>query len=149
MIKNKRKGDVLIEDCIINNKICRKGYKIWTAIINKEEVLHCEDGPAFLVFFKHGQVNYKEYYLNGVLHREDGPAKITYSKNGRVIFQTYFINGIAHRDSGPAFIYCDEFGKFKKEQYWLNGECVLESYYQNCKEGQKILNNYRAKEMYK
>ena len=38
--------------------------------------LHREDGPAKIIYRKNGNIDYEEYYKDGVLYREYGPAAI-------------------------------------------------------------------------
>ena len=57
-------------------------------------IRHREDGPALIVYYESGNINYEHYYINGQRHREDGPAVINYNEDGSVSSEYYSINGI-------------------------------------------------------
>lgn len=44
------------------------------------------------------------YHLNYKRHREDGPAFISYYKSGEVKREQYYLNGKPHNSNGPAAI---------------------------------------------
>lgn len=46
--------------------------------------LHREDGPAKIIYYKHGTKSYEEYLKNGESHREDGPAYVEYDPDGLI-----------------------------------------------------------------
>lgn len=75
--------------------------------ILKNDVLHCENGPA--------EVNTDiKYYVNGKLHRKNGPAIIT--AKGELY---WYINGVQHRNNGPAYIGDDT---LREICYYNNGK---------------------------
>jgi antitoxin component YwqK of YwqJK toxin-antitoxin module len=60
------------------------------------EKKHREDGPAFLHYYKNGNICTESYYINGKLHRKDGPAWIKYDGNRRIEFEDYYLNGVQY-----------------------------------------------------
>jgi hypothetical protein len=60
---------------------------------NEEEVLHRENGPAYIDKTSGCEI----WYINGVIHRDDGPAIIWYD-----VERTWYKDGLRHREDGPA-----------------------------------------------
>ena len=52
---------------------------------------HKEDGPAYTVYYKDGELLYEEWWMNNNKHRIDGPAIKEYNKHGTVSREFYFI----------------------------------------------------------
>jgi len=124
------------------------GDIIWTIEQNGKEILHRDDGPAFISF--EDKTKIKKYFINGKLHREDGPAYIFYFEgkikrasyfqegklhrvdgpaeiiynNENILSEKYFKFGKKHREDGPSCIRYNKKGKVKKEQYWINGNKI-------------------------
>ena len=48
----------------------------------------------YLIFNDNGKISSEEYYFNHKLHREDGPAFILYYKNGEIEREHYILNDI-------------------------------------------------------
>ena len=86
--------------------------------------LHREDGPAKIIYRKNGNIDYEEYYKDGVLHREDGPAKIRYYNNGDIEYEEYYKNGNLHREDGPAKIRYYYNGNIRDEEYYKDGVLI-------------------------
>lgn len=66
----------------------------------------------------------EEYDVNGLLHREDGPARIDYYRNGTPFKEEYRINGLLHRLDGPAVIHYRENGCIWDEHYYIDDEYI-------------------------
>mgnify|MGYP002507824257 CR=1 FL=1 len=105
-----------------NGKIRRKLYR------NINDELHRENEPAWIEYYKNGNIKSIDYYINGVSHREDGPAIIGYYENGEVRFKTYFINDKIHKEDGPANIYYNEDGSISDKNYYINGVDLTKEY---------------------
>ena len=120
----------------------------WT---NDDDVLHREDGPAYIAYDENGNVEEERWYLNGIHTRKDGPAGIGYHEDGTTVrvedwrdsrgeehrdgapsnisyfsdgkpqFMIWFRHGENHRDEGPALILFDNDGKIIREQYFIKG----------------------------
>jgi len=81
-----------------------KTYKIYTKEKGLAEMndfmqitnltLHRTDGPAVIRYYKNGNIEYEEYYINNQLHRLNGPAIIKYENNGTVISSYFWIRGM-------------------------------------------------------
>ena len=71
----------------------------------KDDLLHCEEGPAFETL--NGT---KKWYVNGQKHRVDGPA-IEWANGSK----EWYFEGKRHREDGPAV----EWSKGK--EWWVNG----------------------------
>jgi len=67
-----------------------RGDIIWTIELNGKEVLHREDGPAYILE-NSNNIRIECYWLNGKRHKEDGPAVI-YLHNNKIIKSQYWIN---------------------------------------------------------
>ena len=74
-----------------------------------------------ITYYKSGQIQLEEWYLNGKFHRVDGPAVIQYYKSGKKQQEFWRVNGISHRVDGPAYIYYNKSGKIEREYWYLNG----------------------------
>ena len=98
------------------------GQKKFEIYHNDNVKLHREDGPAITRWYNNGQMQTKEYYINGKLHRKDGPGYIYWFENGQIQTEEYYINNKFHRENGPATIYYNENGQIKYEEYFINGE---------------------------
>ena len=57
------------------------------------EKLHAIDKPAFIVFYKNGDVLREAFYLDGLLHNDQGAADILYDKNGLSIQTLFYDKG--------------------------------------------------------
>ena len=90
---------------------------------------HREDGPAYQRFYNNGQLEYEEYYLNGIAHRLDGPAFQTFYDNGQLSYEEYWINGKRCRLDGPAVLKFLQNTEVQYIQYWINGIYYSKSTY--------------------
>ena len=86
--------------------------------------LHREEGPAFIEYSKSGEIEYVAWWLNGKRHRTDGPAMLKYYESGEIQHEEWYLNDELHREDGPAGIeYYDSNTKdIYKEYYFLNGK---------------------------
>lgn len=87
----------------------------------EDKKLNRKNGPADILFFSNGMIEYMEYYNEGKYHREDGPAIVAFFENGNLDFKEYFINGKQHRESGPAHVRYHNCGVIGREYYMING----------------------------
>ena len=83
---------------------------------------HRTNGPANIGYFKNGKVEWQSWYVNNTLHRTDGPACIGYFGNGKVEWQSWYVNGERHRLDNPARIRYHENGDVLSQEWWVNGE---------------------------
>lgn len=65
--------------------------------IYKDDLFHCEDGPALEYSEKisGGNETIREWWLDGMKHREDGPAFI-HKKGNRFLVKEWWIHGREH-----------------------------------------------------
>lgn len=68
----------------------KKHYEYWRL----DDKLHRENGPAYIHYYKNGNIHYQQYCLNGQLHNLKGPAFVFYNKDGTVSDKHYYINNI-------------------------------------------------------
>lgn len=61
--------------------------------------------PAFVTYYKNGQVLIQEWYKDGKYHRERGPAFIEYTQDGQVVAEKYFLDGEEVSGSASLFGY--------------------------------------------
>lgn len=118
-----------------NGKIVKNGSEQWY----KDDLLHREDGPAYIKNYPNGERVVK-YYIEGVQHREDGPADIQYNENGNVEIEEWYKNGDLHREGGPAEIQYDDDGTVVFEGYWINGV-------QHREDGPAIISDYNGSKL--
>jgi len=148
MIKYHKEGQIIPQFYTIKDHYFRKGDKIWTVILNGIEVLHREDGPAFI------NEECQVYYFKGMIHRDDGTAFKSYYDTGEICWEIYYINGVCHREDGPAKIKYDKNGNILFVSYYLKGNTKLDSYSSICSLDQleekfgKILIEYKNEQMY-
>jgi antitoxin component YwqK of YwqJK toxin-antitoxin module len=109
--------------------------------VNKEGVLHREDGPAKVGWYECGNKGSEVYYINGVLHREDGPAEIQYYQSGTIGLEVWYKNGVRHREDGPAWILYNSDGRLCNADFFLEGNrrAFWKVYENTSPEAQKIL----------
>jgi len=96
-------------------------------------VLHREDGPAYIRYYRDGNIQYEKWYINGVLHREDGPAIIDYYKNGSIKFEQWYWCGLQHRH---------DYTKAAASIY-ANGSCYYWWYGVECTQKQLLNKKFR------
>jgi hypothetical protein len=106
--------------------------------------LHREEGPALVVYFVCGNVEYQSYYIKDVQHREDGPSYTEYYRgsDGAKRVDVWRKEGKKHREDGPAEIwYRREDGSAKDKTYWIRGKEMgfWEFYGKVSEENQKVL----------
>ena len=87
---------------------------------NGENVLHREDGPAYIYFWPNNQPKLEVWYINGLRHREIEPAVIEYYENGTIKEKQWYVNEEQHRIDGPAWITYTENGDVSTEYYLQN-----------------------------
>ena len=104
-----------------SGQLLEEGYYI---TVNGEELLHREDGPAYIMYYEDGTKGREQYFVYGDFHREDGPAATIWFEDGKLSAEKYFVNGLFHRLDGPAEIYYFENGDVEDEIYYLNGKEV-------------------------
>ena len=78
------------------------------------------DVKPTIEYYKSGQIQREEWYINGKYHRVDGPADIFYYELGIIKQEYWYINGLYHRIDGPAYISYYESGKIEEEIWYLN-----------------------------
>ena len=75
-------------------------------------------GPAYILYYKNGKIEYEEYWVNDKRHRpiEEGPAIVSYYENGQIEVEYYWIDDQKHRptEEGPAIIYYYENGQIRQ-----------------------------------
>jgi antitoxin component YwqK of YwqJK toxin-antitoxin module len=54
--------------------------------------LHRENGPAFIYFYKSGELLQEKYYFHGIRHRKDDYQSISYYPNGNIWKLEYYEN---------------------------------------------------------
>jgi hypothetical protein len=86
--------------------------KVITKIFTKDNVLHCDNGPAV---YSHDS---NEYYQGGVRHRDRGPA--VFIKTDNYIRAEWWKNGVLHRLNKPAIVDSDG-----TVEYWEDGFRVI------------------------
>jgi len=86
----------------------------------KNDLLHRDDGPAYIYYDDDGQIIYEEYYQNGKYHRsDDKPAIIVYFETGSIHSVKYLQKGKLHRtDDKPAMIVYSKSGNIVTEKYY-------------------------------
>lgn len=57
---------------------------------------HRDNSPAYIRYYKTGDIRYKEYYQNGEYHNLKGPAAIFYSRDGNICAEYYYIEGVEY-----------------------------------------------------
>ncbi len=101
-------------------------------ILNRSQNL-LNNYPAQIVYFLNSNmVKFEKYFLYNILHREEGPAWVKYNRCGFKEFEKYYLNGrIDRRDNNPAAIrYFTEHHKECEdicEKY--QGDIFVEKYY--------------------
>lgn len=65
-------------------------------------MLHREDGPSMIGWYKNGNKQYENWYKNGLRHRKQsgegsGPAEIRWYENGNKQYEYWYINGKQRR----------------------------------------------------
>jgi antitoxin component YwqK of YwqJK toxin-antitoxin module len=78
--------------------------------------------PTFSGFYKNGQIEYQEWWLNGNRHNENGPAEIRYYENGQIKYQSWYINGKRHNVNKNASIHYYENCQIKYQAWYINGK---------------------------
>jgi hypothetical protein len=92
------------------------------------DLLHREDGPAFIMYDEQDRVRGEVYQRHGLLHRDDGPAVINYFENGMAQTEQWFYEGREHREDGPAELTYDQLAALKGESvvedevWWTHGQ---------------------------
>jgi len=82
------------------------------------------DAPAFIRYYKNGNIQNEAWIKNGKYHRIDAPANIEYFVTGEILAEEWFKNDKHHRPGGaPAFI-----------SYFQNGQICEVEWYENGKE---------------
>jgi antitoxin component YwqK of YwqJK toxin-antitoxin module len=81
---------------------------------------HREDGPAYILYRKNGEIGSKEWFINDEYHRLDGPAEINLYLNSSISDVTWCQHGKIHREDGPAHISYYENGIVKRENWFQN-----------------------------
>lgn len=86
-------------------------------------LVHAEDKPAVILYFKTGTLESEIYCRNGLWHREDKPAITNYYQSGKVKSEYFYVNGRLHRNgkTKPAIIWYDEEGSVIKTARLKNG----------------------------
>ena len=92
--------------------------KCWYINNNK---FHRVDGPAYICFYKSGEKEMEQWFLNDVRHREDGPTIVSYYKSGKIEEEEWFID-VTHRVEGPAYICYFESGETLRERWYINDD---------------------------
>lgn len=106
--------------------------------INKEELIHRDDGPAVIEYHDDGEtIKREEYYKNDKLHREDGPALIEWRLNKVIRYVEFYYNGKLHNLNGPARLVYDDNSNLSSESWYENGI--------NHRDGGKASNRYYDK----
>lgn len=88
---------------------------------NQYGELHRIDDPAFIWYFKDGNVGCEDWYLEGKLHREDGPARIWHYSSGGVESEDWYQHGKLHRENGPAVVWYHPDGSIQDETWYQHG----------------------------
>src|SRR5690606_30710911 len=76
------------------------------------------------VRYSDGTLYCEEYIENDLLHREDGPAFVVYYDNGSVLSESYFVYGVRHRITGPAYVGYSRDGRVSSIEYWIKGKQI-------------------------
>ena len=95
-------------------------------------------------YYSNGKIRCEEYFLinSRKRYRIDGPAYILYYDDGNVEFEGYFINSQLHREDGPARIWYYQNGKIEHTEYWIDGyEIIYEQQINQIQEKEKELND--------
>ena len=87
------------------------------------DVLHREDGPAFITYDKDGTKKREKWYKDDKIHREDGPAWIEYYENENKKEERWFKDDKMHKEDGPAWIDYYENGN-KKKEWWFKDDMM-------------------------
>ena len=53
--------------------------------------LHCDHGPAVIIYSLKGTKSVEKWLQHGELHREDGPAFISYDSQGNIKHLQYYL----------------------------------------------------------
>ena len=100
-------------------------------------LLHRTDGPAFRVMDDDGNLNQEMWFIHG---EEQECCFWTRHSNGNVDFKQWSLNGELHRIDGPAKITWSIYGGFlEKEMWFIHGEeqktCAWTWYRDDCPAG--------------
>jgi antitoxin component YwqK of YwqJK toxin-antitoxin module len=128
-----------------NNMLHRKDGPAWVSYHDNENIkyesyfingkLNNIDGPAIRRYYDNRNIEFEGYSLNGKLHRKDGPSSVSYYENGNIKNEEYLLDGYYHRENGPAYIEYYENGNILSELYYLNdSEYSKEDYLEQIKE---------------
>lgn len=90
----------------------------------ENDVLHCEDGPAYIRYYNTGEVWSEDWLVHGELHRLDGPAVIEYYSNGSIMHEAWFVNNKRHRIDGPAMILYEKDHTINSSQWFINDALI-------------------------
>lgn len=91
-------------------------------VYRRNNLLHRDDGPAYIKRDSEGRVIEERWYRNGRLHREDGASLITYMLNGHVDSEHWYRNGERHRIGGPALVERECSKEMRRESWYYNGQ---------------------------
>lgn len=92
-------------------------YEVWY----NDGVLHRENGPAEIWYYRSGRIEFEQWYRIGVLHRFEDPSKIYYYQDGKVWFKEWNLYGEIHRENGPAFVKYNDQGLIEQESWYIHG----------------------------
>lgn len=91
---------------------------------NDKGIIHREDKPAMIKYYKDGTLEMVAYFENGMHHRLNKPAQAYYFKNGQIKEINYYVNGNLHRENGPAKITYNLSGQLTGKHYFINGKKI-------------------------
>ena len=85
---------------------------------------HREDGPAYILYSPGGSIVEKIWYSHGNPHRLGEAARIIYRRTGEIQHELWMLNGLYHREDGPAWIEYDRQGNVLSKEWYIDGSRI-------------------------
>lgn len=107
------------------NKLHYRDGQFCMNIYSQSGFRHNVNGPAYIEWYRNGQIYHIEYWQNGVIHSclYDGIAYMNWYSTGQIYRISYLQNGKYHNLDGPAIIECHN-SQICQIEYWQNGNKI-------------------------
>src|SRR3990167_9387916 len=96
--------------------------------VKNGQVHRSSGAPAVITYYDDGQIQSREWYIDGMSHRIDDPSVINYFENGKIRSKSWLINhSFCRPGSSPAIIRYFENGQIQNELYITYGKLCIDT----------------------
>lgn len=88
-----------------------------------------EEGPAWISYFKNGNIEKIAYYYKGELHNSNGPAIVEYWEDSTLKCEQYIQKGYFFNKSEPFYYFYDPDGNLRCTRIMNETKIIKSTYY--------------------